>query len=229
MTKLSLSSGSSRPLQLGQKLVHGLIPPTPGSQVFRTLTKSNENKDCQEPPSSNLPQAPPTWFSPPSSPLLACRMALGRGDLQSGHLVAPPPHVSLSVHPHPSHLVPPVHQYGPLEIGNIDPLLELPVQGVGVAPSGAHSVDHVHPPLMMMERVEPKNRFLLISGFQIVQMLSSPGVAVPPTLPLVRTNFRSAFLAPEFITNTFSPAISSTLSLALEAIISATFSSRPRI
>ena len=138
-------------------------------------------------------------------------MASGRGDLQPGQLVAPPPPIPHPVHPQSSHLVPPVHQYGPLEIGNIDPLLELPVQGVGVAPSGAHSVDNVHPPLMMMERVEPKNRFLLISGFQIVQMLSSPGVAISPALPLVRTNSRPTFLAPELITNTFSPAISSFL------------------
>ena len=82
-----------------------------------------------QPPSS--PRLLHPGFSPPSSPLLSCRMALGRGDLQSGHLVAPPPHVSHSVHSYSSHLVPPVHQYGPLKVGDIDPLLKLPVQGVG--------------------------------------------------------------------------------------------------
>ena len=80
-------------------------------------------------------------------------MASGRGDLQPGQLVAPPPPIPHPVHPQSSHLVPPVHQYGPLEIGNIDPLLELPVQGVGVAASGAHPVGHVHPPLVMVNGV----------------------------------------------------------------------------
>ena len=77
-------------------------------------------------------------------------MVSGRGDLQPEQLVAPPPPVPHSVHPHPSHLVPPVHQYGPLKVCYIDPFLELSVQGVGVASSGAHPVDYVHPPLVMM-------------------------------------------------------------------------------
>ena len=170
-------------------------------------------------PGFHLP-SPPCW-------LAGWRWAGETSNL--GHLVAPPPHISHSIHSYSTHLVPPVHQYGPLKIGDVDPLLELSVQGVGVAPSGAHPVGHVHPSLVMVERVEPENRFLLISGFQIVLMLSSPGVAIPPTLPLVGTNSHSTFIAPQIITNTFPPAISSSLSLALEAIISATFSSCPWI
>ena len=165
-------------------LIASSLQPPPGSSnlVFTSLVPPAGLQD-------GVGQGrPPTWTTscPPTSYTSSCPVD--------------------SVHPQSSHLVPPVHQYGPL--GNIDPLQ---VQGVGVAPSGAHSVDNVHPPLMMMERVEPKNRFLLISDFQIVQMLSSPSVAISPALPLVRTNSRPTFLAPEFITNTFSPAISSFL------------------
>ena len=40
-------------------------------------------RNAKKPPSFNLPQAPPTWLSPPSSSLLACRTASGRGDLHS--------------------------------------------------------------------------------------------------------------------------------------------------
>ena len=61
-----------------------------------------------------------------------------------------------------SHPVPPVHKYGSLKAGDVDPLLELPVQGLGVAASGAHPVGHVHPPLVMVngEQISPHLSFL---------------------------------------------------------------------
>ena len=56
----------------------------------------NEDKDCWgRPPSSTLPQVPPSWCKPPFAPLLACRMASGRGDLLRDQMVALqlPPHL----------------------------------------------------------------------------------------------------------------------------------------
>ena len=99
-TKLSLSSGSPPP-QLGWRMVHGIKPPIHSTQVceirhpfendFHFLTNNLLRLIClkakrgnvKKPPSSNLPQAPPTWLSPPSSPLLACWLALGRRGLHS--------------------------------------------------------------------------------------------------------------------------------------------------
>ena len=77
------------------------------------LVENKKIVDNLQPPTS--PRLLQPGFSPPSSPLLACRMASGRGDLQPGQpgqLVASPPSVPHSVHPHSSHLVPPIHQYG---------------------------------------------------------------------------------------------------------------------
>ena len=55
------------------------------SQIISSdwFVRKQTKRNVKKPPSSNLPQAPPTWLSPPSSSLLACKMASGRGDLHS--------------------------------------------------------------------------------------------------------------------------------------------------
>ena len=58
------------------------------------LVENKKIVDNLQPPTS--PRLLQPGFSPPSSPLLACRMASGRGDLLPGQLVAPPPPI-----PHP--------------------------------------------------------------------------------------------------------------------------------
>ena len=157
-------------------------------------------KTCPESSSSNLPQAPPSWRWPPFTPLLACRMASGRGDLLHASDVSPSS-VSCPLHPHSSHLVPPVHKNRSLEVGDVHPLLQLPVQGIRVEACGPHPVGHVLPALVMVKRVEPENRPLFISGFEQVFMLATSCKSIPPSLTLVCGHFQSTFLAPQIITN----------------------------
>ena len=119
----------------------------------------NEDKDCWgRPPSSTLPQVPPSWCKPPFAPLLACRMASGRGDLLHASDVSPSS-VSCPLHPHSSHLVPPVHKNRSLDVGDVHPLLQLPVQGIRVEACGPHPIGHVLPALMMVKRVEPESLY----------------------------------------------------------------------
>ena len=116
LTKLSLSPNSSPP-QPGWKLVHGqLVILTANPQHTRRFRKKMfASKKILlrnlTPPSS--PRLLHPGIKPPSIFLQTCKAILGRGDLQPGQLVAPPPPIPHPVHPHSSHLVPPVHQYAP--------------------------------------------------------------------------------------------------------------------
>ena len=153
---------------------------------------------------SILPQAPPSWCKPPSTPLLACRMAQGRGDLLLNALVVSPPPISRPFYPHSSHLVPTVHQDWPTEVGDVHPLLQLPVQGVRVGARGPHPICHVLPALVVMKRVEPENRSLFISSVEQILMLETSRESIPARLPFVGAHLHSTLVAPQIITYTFS-------------------------
>ena len=97
---------------------------------------------------------------------------------------APPP-ILHSLNPHSSHLRPPVHQNWPLEVLDLDPLHDLPVQGVLEGPRHPHAVVDVLPALMVVDAVEPQHRLVLVTSFPVVEVLSSSGVAIPARLALV--------------------------------------------
>ena len=186
-------------------------------------------------PGFHLPP-PPCWLAgwlragETSIPRWCSAGKLSSLTLRTGHpapppllllLLGSPPPISRPLHPHSPHLVPPVHKNGPLEVGDVYPLLQLPVQGVRVGPCGAHAEVDVHSAIVMVDRVEPQDRFFFIPCFQVFQVLTSSREAISANLTLVCTNLNSTFLTPQIIAHALSPTISSSLSSAWEAIFSA--------
>ena len=112
------------------------------------------------PAAETAPKVLALAITPPSSPRappahvfhLLPLLHLGEvvvGDLHPGPRrpsppldVAPSP-VLLPIYSNPSHLPPPVHKNLPSEVGNIDPLRDLPVQAVGMDPSHSHIISHI--------------------------------------------------------------------------------------
>ena len=113
--------------------------------------------------------------------------------------VTSPPPILHPVHPHSTHLAPPVHQNWPFEILNLDPLHDLSVKRIFVGSGDSHAVWDPHPALMMMHTVEPKHGLLLIAGCQAAKVLLTSRKCIPASLALVSSDLLSTFIA--FIKN----------------------------
>ena len=112
------------------------------------------------------------------------------GDLHPGPrrpsppLVVAPSPVLLPIYSNPSHLPPPVHKNLPSEVGNIDPLRDLPVQAVGMDPSHSHIISDISSVVVVI-RVQLQHRLVLVLDQLVGQVLASPSIVRRPPVQTV--------------------------------------------
>ena len=119
-----------------------------------------------------------------------------------------------SLHSHSPHLVPTIHQNWSWEVGYLDTLHYLPVQGGVVAAGHPHLELHLLlPPLVVVHSMDPKNRIIFISGSPLFQVLAPPCESIPARLALVGADLPAALLAKDVVGDALPPAVPSLLRL----------------
>ena len=127
---------------------------------------------------------PPSLLQPPPgstcqdilllfAPLLACRIAKGGGTSFLVPLISSPPPILHTIHSHPSHLIPTIHQNCPLKVFNVHSFSHLSVQAAFMYTCHFHCKIHILSPIVMMDAVKFKDRFVFILCFSVGQMLYS--------------------------------------------------------
>ena len=182
--------------------------------------------------------APPSILQPPrlllpgillpSLALLAAELQQGGGtSCRSGLTVATPSSILLPNYPHPAHFIPSVHQYRSSEVGDVNLFSHLPIQAGREGPFHFHAVYHILPTLVVVQRIEPQDRFILLPCLKACQVLQPPGVAIPACLAIVLRDPFTTLVTQHGVCDTLTPAVTPSLSYAGKASWSPAAAPRP--
>ena len=122
-------------------------------------------------------------------------------------VAATPPPVLGSFHPYSTHFRPSVHQHFSLEIGDLHSFHQLAIQRLVVAFHHLHRIVDILAALVVMDRVQPKDRVVLVFCQQFLKVFSSSRVRISSCLSEIRCHIFTTFLADQSIDNPLFPAL----------------------
>ena len=140
-----------------------------------------------------------------------------------------PPPVLRSFHPHSTHFCPSVHQHFSLEIRDLYSFHQLAIQRLVVAFHHLHRIVDILAALVVMDRVQPKDRVVLVFCQQFLKVFSSSRVRISSCLSEIRCHIFTTFLADQSIDNPLSPALTPRPPSAWKTILTTTTFFRPWI
>ena len=200
------------------------------------------NVDCFESQSScwwiwKIKASPPLllhhpWAPPAGNPLSlwwCWKRARGTSILERHLRITSPSPILHPLDTNTTHLISPVHKDWPLEIWNLDSLHYLAIQRLIEGSCHLHDVIDILSTLMVVERVQPKDRIVLVFGKLLFKMLFSSWKSISLRFSKVCCDLLSTPLAVGVVGDPISPAHPTSLSLARKIIWAATTFSRPSV